>query len=170
MTQTELSEQTIAARHRQLRRLVALAPVIFAAHVAEEAPGFVEWFNSHVSPGISSQSFWQVNLTALVITVIVSAVVWLGTSNASSVVAVAWLSFLMGANALLHVAGAIVDRGYVPGLATAVLAYVPYYAVVLRRAKRSGLGAGTLLVTAVVSAIPMLIHGYRILFLGTRLF
>jgi len=167
MTQTELSEQTTAARFRQLRLLVALAPIVFAAHVAEEAPGFVEWFNSHVSPGISSRSFWQVNLAALVITVIVSAVGWFG---GSTVVTVAWLSFLMGANALLHVAGAIVDRGYVPGLVTAIIAYVPYCAFVFWRVKRTGLGAGPLVVTAVVSAIPMLIHGYRILFLGTRLF
>jgi hypothetical protein len=39
---------------------------------------------------------------------------------------VAWLSFLMLTSAVFHVTGAIVDRGYLPGLATAVLLYFPY--------------------------------------------
>lgn len=85
--------------------------------------------------------------------------------------AVAWLSFLMLTNAVFHITGAIVDRGYVPGLVTAILLYLPYcgwvaWQVVHDRRVAPGLLAGA----AVLGAIPMAVHGYRILFLGSRLF
>jgi len=152
------------------RVLVAFAPLVFIAHVLEEAPGFVAWFNSHVSRGISPQSFWQVNVTALMITVAVSVVVWFDTSAGTALTTVAWLSFLMGANALIHITGAVVDGGYVPGLVTAIFVYVPYCGLIFWLVKRGGVSGNGLLVTAGVGAIPMLIHGYRIIFLGTRLF
>lgn len=55
-------------------------------------------------------------------------------------------------------------------LATALLLYVPYYGLVLAHARRRGISMPTLLVVAIVSATPMLIHGYRIIFSRTRLF
>jgi Protein of unknown function with HXXEE motif len=74
-------------------------------------------------------------------------------------------------NAIFHITGAIVDRGYVPGLATAVLLYLPYCGWVAGQVVRSRLVApGLLAAAAVLGAIPMAVHGYRILFLGTRLF
>ena len=81
------------------------------------------------------------------------------------------LSFLMLANALFHVIAAIVDRAYVPGLVTAVVLYVPLYIWVLLnllRAKR--LTAGLALGGAILGALPMAIHGYLIVFRGSRLF
>lgn len=153
-----------------LRALAALAPVIFVAHVAEEAPGFVAWINSHVTPDVSPSTFWQINTTAFVITVVVSAVAWLDGSGVSGVAMAGWISFLMGANAFVHIGGAMVDRGYVPGLVSAVLLYLPFCALVFWRVKRNGSSTGVLLVSAVVGAFPMLVHGYRILFLGARLF
>jgi hypothetical protein len=74
-------------------------------------------------------------------------------------------------NALFHVLGAIVDRDYVPGLATAILLYMPHcgwVAWLLLRHRR--IAPGLLAAAAVLGAIPMAVHGYRILFLGTRLF
>ena len=150
--------------------LLALAPVVFLLHVAEEAPGFVRWFNSHVGRGITSESFWQVNISALVITGIVAAIAWLDSSAVSAALATAWLAFLMGANALLHIGGAIVDRSYVPGLVTALVLYIPYFVLVFRRARKRGVSVVLLTAVSTVSAIPMLVHGYRIIFLGTRLF
>lgn len=160
----------MSANRDPFQRLAALAPVVFIAHFAEEAPGFVDWFNSHVSPGITPALFWQVNITCLVVTLIVSAVTWFDDSAASATFAVAWFSFLMGANAFVHIAGAMVDRGYVPGLVTAVVLYVPYFAFLFFHATKRGARIVVLLTIAVIAALPMVIHGYRIVFLGTRLF
>ena len=137
----------------------------------EEAPGFVTWFNAHVARGISVSLFWSVNYTALGITIAVVILEWLSSTRLSAGVAIAWLSCLMFANALLHIVGALVDRAYVPGLVTAVLLYLPFYgwviirAVQLRRLPRSGMAAAALLGT-----LPMLTHGYLIIFRGSRLF
>ncbi|HEX6730679.1 MAG TPA: HXXEE domain-containing protein, partial [Pyrinomonadaceae bacterium] len=95
-----------------ISRLVLFAPVIFVCHFLEESPWFVEWFNSHVSRGITSGMFWRVNLTALVITLAAVGIEYLSQSGFSLTLIVGWLGFLMGANALFHVVAAIVDRSY----------------------------------------------------------
>ena len=155
---------------RSFAILTAFAPLVFLAHWWEEAPGFVEWFNAHVARGITQETFSQVNMTALVITVIVSLIAWIDASNGSVIANVAWLSLLMGANAVLHIGGAIIDRAYVPGVATALLLYVPYYALVLLHARRRGIQRAVLIATSLAGAMPMLVHGYLILFRGSRLF
>lgn len=155
----------------RLRRGVLLAPLVFVAHFLEESPGFVSWFNAHVARGITADLFWTVNATGLVITVLVTLLFWSTDSPAATVLLVAWLSCLMLANAAFHVTGAIVDRGYVPGLATAVLLYLPYCGWIAGQAVRDRrVAPGLLAAAAVAGAIPMAVHGYRILFLGTRLF
>lgn len=144
---------------------------MFVVHVLEESPGFVPWFNAHVTQGITADLFWAVNATALLITVLASAAVRVMRSTATLILVVAWLSFLMLANAAFHLTGAVVDGGYVPGLATAGLLYVPYCGWVARQlAHGRHVAPGLLAVAAVLGAIPMAVHGYRILFLGTRLF
>ena len=160
-----------SVRRPSVRVLLLAAPVIFVAHFAEEGPAFVTWFNTHVQRGITEPLFWTVNYTALAITVAVVILEWLSTSAVSAALAVAWLSLLMFANALFHVAAAIVDRGYMPGLITALLLYLPFYAwfvwrvIQVRRLPRTAV-----IVVAAVGALPMLVHGYLIVFRGTRLF
>ena len=154
-----------------LPRALLLAPLVFVCHFLEESPGFVEWFNSHVSRGITSGLFWRVNISALVITLVVVAVEWFSRSAFSLCLALMWLGFLMLANAVLHIGGGLVDGKYVPGLATAVLLYLPYYlwlfigAVKSRRVTFAPLAA-----VAVLGSLPMLAHGYLIIFRGSRLF
>ena len=148
-----------------------LAPLVFVAHVLEESPGFVPWVNAHVTRGITADVFWTVNATALLITVLAALAVRAAGSAGAVLLVVAWLSFLMLTNAAFHVTGAVVDGGYVPGLATAVLLYLPYCGWVAREVVHSGrVAPGLLAAAAVLGAIPMAVHGYRILFLGTRLF
>lgn len=152
-------------------RTVLLAPIIFVLHFLEESPWFVEWFNSHVSRGITSDMFWRVNLTALVITLTAVGIEYLSRSGFSLTLVVGWLGFLMGANALFHVVAAIVDRSYVPGLLTAVLLYVPYYLWLFATAVKTRRSNATILVIAAgLCSIPMLAHGYLIVFRGDRLF
>jgi hypothetical protein len=155
----------------RLSRGLLFAPLVFVAHFLEESPGFVPWFNAHVTRGITADLFWTVNATALLITVLVTLVFWATGSAAAVVLIVAWLSFLMLTNAVFHVTGAIVDRGYVPGLVTAILLYLPYCGwVAWQLVRHRRVAPGLLAAAAVLGAIPMAVHGYRILFLGTRLF
>jgi hypothetical protein len=150
---------------------ILLAPLIFICHFLEESPTFVTWFNSHVARGITSELFWRVNLTALVITLTITAFEWFSRSEVSIVLVSAWFGFLMFANAIFHITGAFVDRSYVPGLVTAVLLYLPFCTWLLvsaLRNKRASLMV--LLLAEVIGGIPMFVHGYLILFRGSRLF
>jgi hypothetical protein len=160
-----------ALQQNRLRRVLLFAPLIFIFHFFEEAPGFVAWFNAHVTPGINFTTFLQVNLSGLVITVLVVSIYWIARSGLALSLVVAWFSFLMLANALLHIAGSIIDKSYAPGVITAVLLYLPYYFYVLTKIfKIRQLRASLIFGAAVLGAMPMGIHGYRILFLGSRLF
>jgi len=158
-------------RQPTLRTLLLAAPVIFIAHFTEEGPEFVAWFNAHVSRGITEPLFWSVNYTALAITAAVVLLEWLGSSTLSAAVAVMWFSLLMFANALFHVVGAVVDRAYMPGLVTALLLYLPFYAwLVVRVVQLRRLPRGAVVAAASIGALPMLVHGYLIVFRGSRLF
>jgi uncharacterized protein with HXXEE motif len=155
----------------RLRAGLLFAPLVFVAHFLEEGTRFVPWFNAHVARGITADLFWTVNATALLITILVVLVSRASESAVAAVILVAWLSFLMLTNAMFHITGAIVDQGYVPGLATAILLYLPYSGWVAAQLVRNRrVGPGWLAAAAVAGAIPMGVHGYRILFLGTRLF
>ena len=158
-------------RQPPLRFLLLAAPPIFIVHFLEEGPGFVNWFNAHVARGITEPLFWTVNYTALAITIGVVILEWLSRTAVSATVVIAWLSFLMFANALLHVAGALVDRAYMPGLVTALLLYLPFYTWVATNTLRMRRApVGVMAAAAVIGALPMLAHGYLIIFRGSRLF
>lgn len=155
----------------QISRVLLLAPVIFVCHFLEESPTFVEWFNSHVTRGINLELFWQVNLFALVITLTVIGIEWLFRCAISMTLAVGWFAFLMFANAIFHSAAGLVDGRYVPGLVTAIVLYIPYYLWLFVKAMKSERVNGSVLFgSAVLGSIPMLIHGYLIVFRGSRLF
>jgi hypothetical protein len=155
----------------RLGRGLLLAPLVFVVHFLEESPGFVPWFNGHVTRGITQDLFWTVNATGLVITVLVALAYRATRSDVASVLVVAWLSFLMLTNAIFHVTGSIVDRAYVPGLVSAIVLYVPYCAWVGWRIVRDRrVAPGVVAAAAVLGGAPMAVHGYRILFLGSRLF
>lgn len=153
------------------RSLLLAAPVIFVAHVLEEAPGFVAWVNAHIDRDITPSTFWTVNFTGLLITLAVVLFEWVSAAKLSAIAAVTWLGFLMAGNAMLHVGAALVDGAYVPGVATAVLLYLPFTAVAVTRLIRSQrLSPAATTVAVVLGALPMLAHGYLILFRGSRLF
>jgi Protein of unknown function with HXXEE motif len=157
--------------NRQWFDPILLAPIIFVCHFLEEAPTFVPWFNAHVVRGITSGMFWRVNLTALLITLIVVALEWSSRSGASQAVVLLWFGFLMFANAVFHIIGAIVDGRYVPGVITAVVFYLPYFSWLFARGvKHKRLSVAASIVAAVIGALPMAAHGYLILFRGSRLF
>jgi hypothetical protein len=154
-----------------LQRGLLLAPLIFAVHVAEEAPGFVAWMNAHVADDITPQLFWTVNLSGFALTLLVIAVARMAGPPAGHLLAAAWFGFLMLGNAVLHLAATLHDGSYAPGVVTALTLYLPY-SVWLGRAliRARAVPMAGLALAAGLGALPMLIHGYRIIFLGTRLF
>jgi hypothetical protein len=161
----------VAARQPSLRVLLLAAPLTFVAHFLEEAPGFVTWFNAHVARGITAPLFWSVNYTALAITVGVVALEWVSGSALSAMVVVAWFGCLMFANALFHVTGALMDGAYMPGLVTALVLYLPFFGLLATRVVRAHrLSRRAAAVATIVGAFPMLLHGYLIIFRGSRLF
>jgi hypothetical protein len=155
-----------------LRRLAIALPVIFILHAVEEAGTFVAWFNAHVEPDINERLFWSVNATGFVITLVVAAIVAAAPrERAAAMTAVAWVGFLMLANGIFHVAAAIVDGAYAPGVVTALLLYLPVSALVIAAAAREqAMSAMTVAAVALIGGIPMYVHGWLIVVEGGRLF
>jgi hypothetical protein len=155
----------------KIERLILLSPLIFILHVAEEAPGFVVWFNSLVERGISQRLFLTVNISALVITVFIATAVAIAKTKGAVILALSWLSFLMFANALLHIVGTMAHDRYSPGVITAMILYLPYFLWFLYRSIRQySISTLTASIVIVSGSLPMLIHGYLIVFEGGRLF
>jgi len=156
--------------HR-LRILAIALPIVFALHVAEEAPGFVAWFNNLVTPGITQRLFLSVNATALLITLAIAGLVATSRDTGVCIVAVAWVGFLMLANGLLHVVGTLVHWRYAPGVITGSLLYLPFSVLFMKAVVREcAIPWRTVLLAALAGGVPMYIHGYLIIFRGSRLF
>jgi hypothetical protein len=156
---------------RLIAGLALLAPTVFVIHVLEEGSRFVPWFNSIVEPDISQPLFLRVNAVAFLITVVLSGLLAATRDSTVAVIDLAWLGFLMLANALFHLTATVVHDRYSPGAITAACLYLPYFAllfaVVLRRLHVSW---GAALVATVLGSLPMAAHGYLIVFRGSRLF
>ncbi len=168
----DLKSQTeAAADFRAVQRALLAAPVIFICHVMEEAPSFVSWANAHIEPDITAQMFWSVNLSGLIITIVAVGITWLQPSPSSFLLAAAWLSFLMLANAALHITATLMFQSYAPGVVTAALLYIPYFVWVIKKMLRAhAVKRAPLLSATLLGACPMLLHGYLIVFEGSRLF
>jgi hypothetical protein len=154
-----------------LRTLSILLPVVFAAHVCEEAPGFVAWFNSLVDPKISVGLFLSVNATAFVVTSLIALTLAVSPRPTAGVLASGWVGFLMLANGLVHIVGTAVHGRYCPGVVTGTLLYVPmsffFVRAVIRELRVPAIAAAGV---ALLGGIPMYVHGYLIVFRGSRLF
>lgn len=154
-----------------LRKLVLLAPLVFVLHVLEEAPGFVAWFNRLVPRGITERTFFSVNAAGLLITLVLVVLVAASRDPVSGLALAAWVGFLFLANGLLHLVGTLAHGRYSPGVVTGTLLYLPYGAVLLRSIARDlALDRRAVLAAAALGSIPMLVHGYLIVFRESRLF
>jgi hypothetical protein len=158
--------------HRSILWLALVAPVIFVLHVVEEAPAFVDWFNRLVEPDITPASFMTVNGFTFAITVVVALVLALNRGSAAAgALALAWFGLLFFANGIFHLTATAVHRLYSPGAVTSAVLYLPYFAVLFSVVvKRLRLPWGAAVLATVVGAVPMAVHGYLIVFRGSRLF
>ena len=154
-----------------LRWLATALPIVFALHVAEEAPTFVQWFNAHVEPDITWRNFVTVTAIGFGITLLVAVPLAVSPGRVNGLFAVAWVGCVMFANAIFHIVAAIVDGGYAPGVATAALLYLPV-SLLLFGAVRAQcvIPATTVAAVALVAGMPMVWHGWLIVFRGSRLF
>jgi len=156
---------------RRLQLLLMLAPVLFAAHIAEEAPGYVRWFNGVVGHGLAEHGFLQANITPLVLTLLIAvAAAWMERLPVAYLM-LAWLTHFMFANAIYHIVATIVLRGYSPGTVTAALLYVPYFFWFVRylRERYRASWDVIVLITALVG-LPMYLQTYMVVFRHTRYF
>ena len=154
-----------------IRKIVLAAPFVFILHVLEEAPGFVAWFNSLVPRSMTQSSFLAVNGAALMITILIASLVAASPHPASGLVLAAWVGFLMLANGLLHLVGTVVHGRYSPGVVTGTLLYLPFGVLLLRGIVREiKLHPYVVMGVAALGAVPMLVHGYLIVFRASRLF
>lgn len=164
-------ESLFERNYKPAAKLILLAPVIFALHVIEEAPGFVAWFNAHVDLGITTDLFMSVNIAGGIITLLVVGIVWSLQSPPSLLIGVAWLSLLMFANGIFHILATVVDRAYCPGVITSAVLYLPYFGWMVTKILRERLLTWpSVFLATIIGALPMLVHGYRIVFLRSRLF
>lgn len=154
-----------------LRALALALPVVFVLHVLEEGRDFIPWFNAHVEPDIDWRTFLTVTGGGFVITVLVAAVLAASRERAAAFAAAAWVGFVMLANGIFHIAAAIVDGGYVPGVATAILLYLPVSVMLIAVVSRDcRTPKSAVLAVMLLGGIPMFVHGWLILFRGSRLF
>jgi hypothetical protein len=146
-------------------------PVVFALHVAEEAPLFVGWFNARVTPQITQGSFVAVNGVAFLITVCLAALLSSSRGALERLVGAAWVGFLMLANGLFHLIATIADGSYCPGVFTGTFIYLPLSMLFIRGvAREAQVPLFMVAAAALAGGVPMGIHGYLIAFRGSRLF
>ena len=152
------------------RLLILLAPLIYAAHILEEAPGYMRWVNSLVEHPFPDQGhFFAGNLPSIVITALIAIAAAVTLNRGVLLVMLAWLSYFMFANAIFHIVATVYLRRYSPGAITSTVLYLPYFAwfwLYIRTRIPAWLAAAVVL----ISGLPMLIQGYRIVFLGTRFY
>jgi hypothetical protein len=140
----------------RFRRAVWLFPVAFAAHVAEEAPGFVVWAKRHGSSRYSQADFIRNNALGLAMTVAGSALV----SRVPTRPAVfSYFAIVLTQqalfNALFHSGTTVAYREYSPGLVSALGGFLPLWWHLSRLARDERLisDAGAISAAAIGGAI-----------------
>jgi hypothetical protein len=117
-----------------------LVPASFAAHVAEETPGFTSWARRRASRHYAQRDFIRNNLFGAVLTVGSTAVA--ARSRDRRVFAAFYVALFvpqMFGNSLFHAGTTVVYREYSPGLFTALGTFLPLWTAVTRGAIRDGL-------------------------------
>src|SRR5579872_1578270 len=116
----------------RLRLMLLLAPVLYLAHILEEAPGFIAWFNSIVKPPMRDGNLVAMNEPSVAITALLAIVAAVALRRGAILTLFAWLSYFFFANGIFHIVATIALRRYSPGVVTAALLYLPYFAWLVR--------------------------------------
>jgi len=152
-------------------KFILLAPLVFILHVAEEAPGFVSWVNTLIDRDITLSLFLSVNLTGFVIVSGLCMLTAVTKEKVITLITLAWLGFMMFANALFHILATLVYQQYAPGTITSVILYLPFvFWFSLGLLHKTGIKLIAIITALLIGSVPMAIHGYLIIFSGSRLF
>lgn len=152
-------------------QLLSLAPLVVLAHVVEEAPGLVDWMNRRFQLDLTMGYFLAVNAIGLLITLVLAVPRVHATDRFRVLGHIAWLSFLMPANGLMHLAAALSFREYVPGTVTAGILYLPYFfAATVTVCRHLGVRPLSAVLAATTGAVPMFVQGVSILTGNGRVF
>jgi hypothetical protein len=124
----------------RFRRAVWLFPVAFAAHVAEEAPGFTAWARRHGSSRYTQADFIRNNALGLAMTIVGTRLV---SRTPSRPAAFSYFAIVLTQqalfNTLYHSGTTVAYREYSPGLLTAVAGFLPLWWHLTRLARREDL-------------------------------
>jgi Protein of unknown function with HXXEE motif len=154
----------------QTRLLILLAPLIYMAHILEEAPGYMRWVNRIVDHPFPDQGhFFAGNLPSIAITAAIAILAAATLNRAALMVMLAWLSYFMFANAIFHIVATVALRGYSPGTVTAAALYLPYFGW-FASYLRTRVPAWAIASVALLFGMPMFIQAYMIIFRGTRFY
>jgi hypothetical protein len=150
--------------------LLALAPLLVLAHIAEEAPGLVAWLNRRVEPDLTMSGFFAINAIGLAVTVLLAVPSVRSRSHALGLALIAWLSFVMLTNGLLHLTASLAFREYVPGTVTAGVLYLPFFAAAIVTIIRNfEIRPRAAILAAAIGAVPMVVQGIGMLAVGRRM-
>jgi Protein of unknown function with HXXEE motif len=158
------------------RLLLLLAPVIFAAHVLEEAPGllsagYVSWFNSIVPNGLGEPGFVRANIAPLLITAALAGLAAFVPRLWIMYILLIWLTHFMFANALFHLLATVVLHRYSPGVVTGAAFYLPFFAWFVRDLrKRFRASPEIILLIVILAGLPMFLQTYMVIFKHSRYF
>ena len=151
-------------------RLFLLAPLLVLAHVLEEGPRFLSWLNRRVEADMTMDSFIVINAIGVLITASLAVPAVRSRDSVLAFLLIAWLSFVMLANGILHLVASLVWREYVPGSITAGVFYLPYFVIVLVAIyRRFDVSIRFTAIAIVAGATPMAAHGISILTAGRPL-
>jgi Protein of unknown function with HXXEE motif len=111
-------------------RLLWLFPAAFAAHVAEEAPGFTRWAQQHARRDYTQREFIRNNLAGVLLTLAGTYAATRRPRRGARTVYASVLTQQAVGNALFHAA----TRA--PGVATSVGLVLPLWALITRAGLR----------------------------------
>jgi hypothetical protein len=112
--------------------LLWLLVAAFIVHVAEEwFAGFPGWIAAVAGRPLPDGAFFFINGVALALMIVGVRAAIRRESSGWIVVAIATIALI---NTLAHIVGAMLTRGYAPGLISAVVFYVPLGALTMIRA------------------------------------
>jgi hypothetical protein len=124
---------------RRFRRTLWLVPPAFALHVAEEAPGFTRWVNRNITDGYTRADFVRNNAAGVAMTL---AGTWALARRPGPALAFVYFAAIVSqqtANAAWHAGATAAYRDYSPGLASALLLFLPLQRRLARLAHAEGI-------------------------------
>jgi hypothetical protein len=128
------------------RHVVWLFPVAFSIHVLEEVCCFTQWAQTYASPAFTFSHYLTIHIAGIVLAFVAALILWL---YANKILVFLFFAFMFAPavfwNVFFH-AGATAYFGvYCPGVITAVVIYLPLFALTSLKAVKERLltnGAG----------------------------